>query len=110
MKLEGVSINNSKHSGHSQLRMAQRNLSESDHDYVLKHGTRLYRFGALFRFLRRKDIPMADRAKPEIARLEGTALVLDSKSGVHLTSWRNRESGFMWIKRKPKRRPPQRSG
>lgn len=90
--------------------MAQRDLSPQDIDYVLKNGHRWFGLGAEFRFLRRKDIAIEDRAKSEIARLEGTALVITSKDRDLITIWRNRKYGSRRIKRKPKRGPFCRSG
>lgn len=90
--------------------MAQRNLSAEDVAYVLKHGSCRFGLGAMFRFLGWKNIPKQDRNRAEIARLEGTALVINSETGELITVWRNRQSGSMRIKRKPKWRPPQRSG
>lgn len=104
VQLEGVPIKISKRSDHSLVRMAQRNLSDEDVAYVLKHGKRWFGLGAMFHFLRRKDIPREDRSKAEITRLEGTALVINYDDEELVTVWRNRQSGLPRIKRKPKRR------
>lgn len=81
--------------------MAQRNLSERDVEYVLKHGCREFSGGVEFRFLRKRDIPAQDQSR--FARLEGTAVVVasTSKSDV-ITVWRNRKHGLRRIRHKAK--------
>ncbi len=99
--------------------MAQRNLSERDVEYVLKHGCRVYNGGVEFRFLRKRDIPRQDRS--EFGRLEGTAVVMrnhapnaewsvvqdealvsnQNESDV-ITVWRNRKHGLRRIRHKAK--------
>ena len=81
--------------------MAQRNLSERDVEYVLKHGCRHYTGGVEFRFLRKRDIPAQDRSS--FARLEGTAVVVGSQSEADvITVWRNRKHGLRRIRHKAK--------
>ena len=62
-------------SKHAILRMAQRNISLSDLDYVLEHGERIYRTGVTIYILRRRDILQGDRKMSRITRLEGTVVL-----------------------------------
>jgi hypothetical protein len=62
-------------SKHAILRMAQRNVSLSDLEYVLEHGERIYRTGITIYVLRKRDIPQSDRKKSAITRLEGTVVL-----------------------------------
>ena len=95
-QLESVSV-------HASQRLAQRNLSSRDIEYVLSHGRRIRNGKALFICLGRRDIPAADLRHSRLTRLEGTVLVLDPISGSHLTTaYRNRRSGIRDIKRKQK--------
>jgi hypothetical protein len=95
--LESVSL-------HAIQRLAQRNLTYRDIEYVLHHGRRIRNGKALFICLGRRDIPQDDLRESALSRLEGTVLVLDPVSGSHLTTaYRNRRSGIRDIKRKHKR-------
>lgn len=85
---------------HAQVRAAQRNLSDEDIAYVLKHGSKYHRGGACFIFLGEKDIFPEDLREEEIARLEGTILVLDQEQKTIVTVYRNRESGLKEIRKK----------
>lgn len=91
-------------SGHAQVRLAQRNLSPLDIEYVYQHGRRVHNGKAVFVHLGKRDIPVVDRRLTRWSRLEGTILVLDAGTGCHLTTaYRNRRSGIRDIKRKLKR-------
>ena len=90
-------------SAHAFRRLAQRNLSATDVDYVCAHGRRYHAGKALFIHLGRRDIPAHDRRVDRLRRLEGTVLVLDPMTGLHLTTaYRNRSRGIRDIKRKSK--------
>jgi 1,6-anhydro-N-acetylmuramate kinase len=91
-------------SAHADQRLAQRNLSPEDVRYVFCHG-RVYHTGnAFFVHLGLRDIPADHRRQDRLRRLEGTILVLDPRTGQHLTTaYRNRRHGSRDIKRKPKR-------
>jgi hypothetical protein len=90
-------------SSHASQRLAQRNLSYRDIEYVLSHGRRIRNGKALFIYLGRRDIPDYDLRESRRTRLEGTVLVLDPESGSHLTTaYRNRRTGIRDIKRKQK--------
>lgn len=86
-------------SNHAIMRMAQRNLSAEDVEYVLRHGCRVRSGGALHYFLRADDIPTADRKKVE--RLEGTTVLMDRWGQYIITVYRNRR-GLKGIRRKVK--------
>ena len=91
-------------SAHASRRLAQRNLSDADVQYVYAHG-RLHHTGkATFIYLGLRDIPPDDRRDNRWRRLEGTVLVLDPTTGCHLTTaYRNRQRGSRDIRRKLKR-------
>jgi polynucleotide 5'-kinase involved in rRNA processing len=78
---------------HAHLRMAQRNISPSDIEYVLEYGERIHATGAVVYILRKRDIPEDDRNKSEITRLEGTVILIgpkkDGKSEI-ITTYRNK--------------------
>lgn len=94
-------------SNHASQRLAQRNLSPRDIEYVLSHGRQIRNGKALFVCLGRRDIPADDLRYSSITRLEGTVLVLDPFTGSHLTTaYRNRRSGIRDVKRKHKRSLP----
>ena len=56
-------------SQHAVRRMAQRNISHSDLEYVLEHGERVYKTAVAIYILRKMDIPQSDCKKSEITRL-----------------------------------------
>ena len=91
-------------SAHASRRLAQRNLTTDDVQYVYAHG-RLHHTGkATFIHLGLRDIPEEDRRDDRFRRLEGTVLVLDPTTGCHLTTaYRNRQRGSRDIRRKLKR-------
>lgn len=90
-------------SRHANQRLARRNLSMEDVDYVCAHGRRFHAGKALFFHLGRRDIPDIDMRVDRLRRLEGTVLVLDPATGLHLTTaYRNRRKGSRDIKRKSK--------
>lgn len=79
---------------HSVFRQAQRNLSDDDVQFVLDHGRRFYRGGALHVFLGRRDIPAEKSVVRRFGHLEGTVLVLkagDSPATL-ITAYRNRRA------------------
>jgi hypothetical protein len=91
-------------SQHAILRMAQRNISLCDLEYVLEHGERVHRTGAAIYILRKRDIPRSDRKKSEVTRLEGTVVLTSfSKEGnlEIITLYRNK-SAFRMIQCKVK--------
>ena len=86
---------------HGELRMAQRNLSLEDIAYVMAHGQKLHRAGALIFFLRRRDIPIWDGHDAHLMRLAGTAVVATRDGRVVITAWRNLRRGLNQLKTKP---------
>lgn len=75
---------------HAVQRISQRNLKKSEVGYVLRHGSRRIVAGAIFYFLGRKHVPVADRRNDEITRLIGTSVLVDSHDGrTVLTAYRN---------------------
>lgn len=72
---------------HAILRGNQRALSPEQIAYVLMYGTLIFRAGALFYVLRRRDIEPDDLRSDDIAKLIGT-VVLESE-GVITTVYRN---------------------
>lgn len=97
-------LTQAKQTDHAVLRMAQRHVSDDDVRYVMRNGTRYYSAGVLHCYLRGKDIPECDRRLSKYARLEGTAVLLDSDSGAEvITVYRNRrKNALKAIRRKPK--------
>jgi hypothetical protein len=86
--------------GHAEWRMAQRNVSWSDIEFVLDHGSKLYRNGVIFYYLRRCDIPNCVWQK--YGRLEGTTVVFSAQSYEVVTVYRgHRRRGLRRVKRKP---------
>lgn len=85
---------------HAQKRMAQRNITLADIHFVFEHGQRFHRAGAIFFFLRGRDIPKEVRT--ELGRLEGTTVVLSREKPRIITVYRNRQ-GLRQLKRKIER-------
>ena len=93
-----------KLSRHARQRGAQRNLSDAEMRYVVRHGKRFHRRGRRIYFLRRCDVPEEDLAHQERSRLVGTAVIVDGAGKTILTAWRDRQDGLKQIKRMPRRR------
>ena len=93
---------------HAEQRMAQRNLSLNDVLFVLKHGKCYHRAGAMFFYLRGKDIPKRKQKDKKISKLEGATVILSRNAPAILTVYRNRDNGLRQIKRKAKySQPPE---
>lgn len=88
-------------SDHAEIRMAQRNVSFEDIVFVLDHGRKMHKAGAVFYFLRKCDIPQGWQR--EFGRLEGTTVVLSRETATIITVYRNRQTGLRRVKRKPTR-------
>jgi len=86
-------------SNHAVTRMAQRNLSAEDVEYVIQFGCRVRSGGALHYFLRYNDIPKSDRKR--VRRLEGTTVLMDRSGQYIITVYRNRR-GLKGIRQKVK--------
>lgn len=88
---------------HAFKRMARRDLTEEDIEYVYLFGRKIFCGGVLHIFLGNKDIPHGDKRRDQLARLEGTILVIESKARrTVITVYRNRK-GIRDIRRKTKR-------
>ncbi|MBE7474596.1 MAG: hypothetical protein DPW09_39685 [Anaerolineae bacterium] len=86
---------------HAQQRMAQRNLSAPEIEYVLLYGQSWHKAGAVIVHLRRKDLPSSDQFDQRRQQLVGTTIVMATTGArVVLTAYRNRHSGLHRIKRK----------
>lgn len=90
------------YTNHAIKRMAQRNVSENQVSFILKHGYAVHRAGAVLVSLRDKDIPKKLRADNQFARLAGTTVVLSREEPIILTVWRNRDKGLQHIRQKPR--------
>ena len=88
-------------SSHALARCVQRRISLADIDVVMGYGTDIHNGGALFSFLRRKDIP-GDIGPETQSRLEGLTVVMDPSGENVITVYRNRR-GLRDVKRKLKR-------
>jgi hypothetical protein len=89
---------------HARQRMAQRNLSRKDVGVVIRFGRKIYRTGAAFFFLGRRDLP--NGRERELERLVGTTII--ATEGQILTVYRNARA-IAEIKRKVKWELPKRS-
>ena len=83
--------------------MAQRNLSERDVWYIIRHGRQYRSGGVVHYFLGKKDIPKDDAPDDAITKLEGaTVLVALSEDQMKVvTVYRNKKAS-RHIRRKPK--------
>jgi hypothetical protein len=93
-----------KLSQHATLRMAQRNISLQDLQYVLEHGERVHKTGVTIYVLRKRDILQDDQKRSEITRLEGTVVLTGfSRDGnvEVITTYRNK-GAFRTIRCKKK--------
>lgn len=90
-------------SDHADLRCAQRNLTPAEVAYVVRHGRRSRRAGAIFVNLGRRDVPAADRRNQRVAQLIGTTAVVASDGGLIITVYRN-EAAHKSNRRKAKYR------
>lgn len=92
------------HTNHSDQRCVERNLSDSDLDYVFRHGRIMYNAGAKIYFLGARDIPRADRRDQRVSQLVGVTVVTCEDSGeeVIITVYRHKQ-GFRHFRKKTKR-------
>ena len=87
-------------STHAYRRAVQRGLPIDAIDYILDHGQVFHRAGAMFYYLRKRDIPQIDLKYELISRLEGTAVVVAKDKQTIITVWRNRDNGLKNIRNK----------
>lgn len=88
-------------SDHAQTRTAQRNLSNADIDFIVKHGERLHRTGVVFYQLHAQSIPRDLPGNHRYRRLVGSTVMLCSCEKTIITAYRNRDA-FKRDKRKSK--------
>lgn len=85
---------------HAQQRMAQRNLSDNEVQFIINHSRPSYTAGAVFFVLRKKDIPRELRHDSAIARLEGATVVASRDNGDIITVYRTGHNGPRKLRRK----------
>jgi len=76
---------------HARLRLAQRNLSPEQVDYVLEHGVEMQRTGVTFYVLRERDVPLGHRRHDRYAKLAGTVLIV-ARGGTVITAYRHQDA------------------
>lgn len=79
-------------STHAQMRCAQRNVSPDEINFILEHGKRCHRAGAVFYVMLAKDLPKDLRADDRYRRLNGVTVVLSKCGQVVKTVYRNPEA------------------
>lgn len=75
-------------SQHARQRMTQRNISESDVNYILRHGRRLLHNDVIFVFLCPGEFPKHKRAQKKFANLDGVAVLVALYKPVVITVYR----------------------
>ncbi len=93
-------MNTPELSSHARHRASQRNFSEENVRYILRHGKRVHRAGAIFYQMRNKDLPKADRSDEQKCKLVGSEVVVCRCQQVVLTVYHARD--FHKSRRKPK--------
>ncbi|MBZ0297228.1 MAG: DUF4258 domain-containing protein [Anaerolineae bacterium] len=88
-------------SDHAQQRSAQRNLSNEDIAFVIRHGDRVHRTGVIFCQLRSRNIPDKTPGNHRWRQLIGTTVVLCKCGGCVVTVYRE-ERAFQRDCRKAK--------
>ncbi|WP_448543950.1 DUF4258 domain-containing protein [Roseiflexus sp.] len=90
-------------SNHARVRQAQRNLTDDEVAFIMRHGRRIRSGGALHIFLGRRDIPNDRAIFQKYHHLEGATLVINDKgyTPVLITVYRNRRA-LRDIRRKQK--------
>lgn len=84
---------------HASQRLSQRNLSQQDIEFTLKHGRIEHCAGATVYFLGYRDIPDEYRNLKRFNRLQGTVLIISNNAPVLITAYRNRK-GLRKLKKK----------
>ncbi len=86
---------------HAQKRINQRRFNEDLIKLAVKYGTVIYKAGAKFIFVRRKDIPK-EIPKSIAEKIEGLIIVMNPNDGTIITVYKNK-NGLRELKRKDKR-------
>lgn len=94
--MEGIAL-----SGHAVERSAQRNISESDIDFVVANGHQIHRTGVIFCQLRKKNVPRSLPGNHRYRQLVGTTVVMCRCGHVIITVYRE-ASAFQRDARKSK--------
>jgi hypothetical protein len=85
---------------HAELRLSQRGIQENDLSLLLEYGTTVHNGGALFVFMRKRDIPR-DVDSTKETKLEGLTAILDAHT-LELISMYKNKNALRQIKRKYK--------
>lgn len=88
-------------SKHARTRAAQRNLSEEDINFIIKHGKAVRRTGAVFYQLRAKNIPDDLPGNHPYRRLVGSTVLMCACGETVVTAYRNGDA-FKRDRRKAK--------
>jgi hypothetical protein len=75
---------------HCAIRRQQRNISDTDLQFILDYGKRQRRAGVVFCQFRAESIPIDQRRDADITRLEGATVVLCKAGRCVITVYRNR--------------------
>jgi hypothetical protein len=89
---------------HAKVRMAQRNVTFTDILFAVNNGERIHRQGRVYFTVRHKDIPPALRNGTIDRQLVGLTVVMDQRTPMVLTVYKDRESACRNLKRRTKRR------
>ena len=76
---------------HAELRISQRGIQEDDLSLLLEYGTRVNNGGAVFVFMRKRDIPR-DLSGSKQRKLEGLTAILDSDSLDLISTYKNKRA------------------
>ncbi len=83
--------------------MVERGISKVEAYYIIEYGTVIHQSGAMWYVLCRRDIPLEDRQRKDVARLVG--LVVCVEHGVVSTLFRNPEPLRYIDRKEPHYRP-----
>lgn len=79
-------------SGHAQLRQVQRNYTNNEISYILRHGRMIRRTGICFYFLAAKDVPRDERRLEWVQRLIGSTVLVNAEGSDIITLYKNRHA------------------
>jgi hypothetical protein len=84
---------------HALDRLAQRNLTHDEIDFIVRHGYRLRKAGAVFYQMRTRCMPDHVPPNDPLRRLVGTTVVLSPDEQTLITAYRDEK----WFKRDRKK-------
>jgi len=87
-------------STHARRRAIQRNFSEEHVYYIVQHGNRVHKAGAIFYQMRKKDLPREDHSDERKCKLVGSEVVVCRCRRIVLTVYHARD--LSKSRRKPK--------